>query len=762
MEAAENKLTGKFKTKIVGPGAAPFGIASAIIGGTSIGYNLALLQNMVMPGQTPIGKYANETYDLKVWFAIKAKGENVWVLDRAEFDYTFDDKSRIDYDEAEIADSMHDSGKVFFMDGTWSGGPPDWEPEADPEVRLELFEAGSAAECEDGPPTGFLATAKTIFIEEPVTCYQFSVQVVHPMRPNGESHWSSPMGSVNVTADDGTLRFSLDSPIKLRDMKGVADKAKADVAKMDPKLADEMGQFMEGMKVFEKFLTEDMPEVDAGIDMVYDRTFRGVAKGGEASDSDTYTILSGAQAFESFNVPIVQPFLKEANKSWIPQVDKTIKIKAYLKGKKTPVDWKFTLFDITKEPDVCVNCNKLGDDNQDDPDLEFDENANSGKFKKPERVGDDSWVIETSRPVEQVTVVVKANDYGAWGKLKAEAAFSKDDWVEAEVEDKDKDEITIPYEEEGKQNYIADQWEKDHDLTLGQPETTDDDDSPHSDYEGDGFSLYEEYRGFSAKGDWSRTSPKKKDLFVHVVDNELESHVTKFQSVSEIKVHKIIAKEFVSDGERWVNFNSSDKMRVVKQHGLVVKLGELARGVGGEAERDNSAGNVPDGTENGSPAFTTFITVDKRHHRKKEGKPDPQNIQETTVHEMLHGVAVEHHGDGDRNYFVCKKADGSFTEHCVAPGDIRVEAFTAFQHGEHSGNQQCYIAYDTASFYMMPSGQLAQGANGILTSFQFTKPLNTICDGKGGTGHNENGLQVGGTEGEHHGECKRQIKVSDK
>ena len=576
-EAVENRLTGKFRTKIIGPGAAPFGIASAIIGGTSIGYNLALLQDMVLPGQTPIGKYAKETYDMKMWFAIKAKGKNVWVLDRAEFDYTFDDNSRIDYDEkAEVADSMHDSGKVYFTDGKWVGGPPDWNPEADPEVRLELFEAGSAAECEDGPPTGFLATAKTIFIEEPVTCYQFTVQVVHPMRPNGESHWSSPMGSVNVTADDGTLRFSLDSPIKLRDMKGIADKAKADVAKMDPKLANEMGQFMEGMKVFEKFLTDDMPEVDAGIDMVFDRTFRGVAKGGEVSDSDTYTILSGAQAFESFNVPIVQPLLKEANKSWIPQVDKTIKIKAYLKGKeKSPVHWRFTLYDLTTETDVCVNCDKLSGDALFDPDLEFDESANSGKFKKPERVGNNSWVIETSKPVEKITVVVKATDYGAWGKLKAEAEFSDDSWVEAKVEDKNEYRITIPYDEEGGLNYIADQWEKNNKLTLGQSPKTDDEDSPHSDYEGDGFTLYEEYRGFSVKGYWSRTSPKDKDLFVHALKPDLESYTTKFQGASKIKVHLIEAKEFESDQSRWVNFNSSPQMRVVKQHGLAIDYGEL-------------------------------------------------------------------------------------------------------------------------------------------------------------------------------------------
>jgi hypothetical protein len=66
-------------------------------------------------------------------------------------------------------------------------------------------------------------------------------------------------------------------------------------------------------------------------------------------------------------------------------------------------------------------------------------------------------------------------------------------------------------------NHIADSWAFNY---LGSP-IRDNDPDPLSRIQGDGFSLYEEYRGFIVKGNWRELNPLRKDVFIVNLLDEL-------------------------------------------------------------------------------------------------------------------------------------------------------------------------------------------------------------------------------------------------
>jgi len=166
--------------------------------------------------------------------------------------------------------------------------------------------------------------------------------------------------------------------------------------------------------------------------------------------------------------------------------------------------------------------------------------------------------------VTSATVVVTSDDYGSFGKIKSSAPDCEDIPPNGPV--------SIPFDDNN--NTIADYAKQDD---YGAPANTDNDRLPKIDgHPGDGYTNYEEYRGFFIDGAHERTNIDYKDLMV----NDWIGLGTGNYSSSGIIVHLIKDDEME---DRVVNFNSGHAS-TGPQHGVIVVAdvnGELPVGIVG-------------------------------------------------------------------------------------------------------------------------------------------------------------------------------------
>ena len=315
--------------------------------------------------------------------------------------------------------------------------------------------------------------------------------------------------------------------------------------------------------------------------------------------------------------------LKAIKRNWRPEHDNvanTLSVTATVEQPAVPGKFRFTLFDVSREKGWAMNA---GDKDDDSLDLEFVEGLDG--FLAPEETPD-GWELEANRTMTSATVTIKANDYGAWGKLKCEVNVDGE-WWPCKSED-GKDYVTIPYDED--ENKIADFWEEQK--GIAGDAAADDDETPEGREPGDGFSNYEEYRGFQIEGVWRGTDPTEKDLFIHNASNreEITSGIREFETKSGLTVHEINADE-IDRASRIVNFNRGIKQAVSRndegQAGVIVVVQELDDACG-RAKSDPHSDAVL-----GGPNITQLVMV------------DPSCVYgSTVVHELGHAVNLWHPG----------------------------------------------------------------------------------------------------------------------
>jgi hypothetical protein len=201
-------------------------------------------------------------------------------------------------------------------------------------------------------------------------------------------------------------------------------------------------------------------------------------------------------------------------------------------------------------------------------------------------------------------------------------------------------------------SYIADSWKKDQGVT-DKPDNDDSEENPVGlpKCQGDGLTLYEEYRGFYENGKHIEGNPKKKDFFVrNLVGAEAEAGIWLFSDLSGLEVHKDLTDaEFDKfPGTRVINGNKDGKTpHVVDQHGVLIATCQDQNG----------------GATYGKPAGVRFrpglvlgICIQGRY---QAGRSLTQQYSLSAVdlatgydravaHELFHSVGVEHHGEFDK------------------------------------------------------------------------------------------------------------------
>ncbi len=476
-------------------------------------------------------------------------------------------------------------------------------------------------------------------------------------------------------------------------------------------------------------------------------------------------------------------------KDWRPRggdESNIVSIRAYIEEKEEGI-FRFILFEVSKEKGVAMNKGS-----EEGFDYEF-ENSQAGFRKAIKR--NDGWEIETEDKRREAVVTIKSKDYGAWAKLKAQVQIAGN-WYDCRTHD-GKTYITIPYDED--EDHIADFWEKKFDVYREGAKADNDmkpEDVGNPREPGDGYSNYEEYRGFFVNGIWTDTDPTYKDIFVY---DELGFGVGYFTELG-LSIHLINQNEF--DEDRFVNFNRGYGTLETQdgQKGLYLR-GGFVEGALGFAEGigcPNVVGPITvDSLLIWRDAFYEVMgkslemyewkEIDTKDISKAKGTvvKSGDNIYEVTIkeapvegniavektffkilnqtiaHELGHGVNLPHHGQEFRileNDPELKRYLESYES-----DDIELTYYqgaTAISGGLWSGDVRCVMRYAPPINYLGWDKKIY-----LYPKDEGEDSLTTYCSSKEGTGINalpkrrENGKPYPVSGDATKGGCKKRVDL---
>lgn len=247
---------------------------------------------------------------------------------------------------------------------------------------------------------------------------------------------------------------------------------------------------------------------------------------------------------------------------------------------------------------------------------------------------------------------------------------------------------------------------------------------------GDGFTAFEEYRGFMKqvgrvcssplKVRHARTNPRIKDLFIHASDPLLQEIAEDFGMVTgsdvdkELWTHTICPAQYVDDQTRIVNFTMhslagpsgiGEGIRGAKltqdrpQHGLYLANQPPGNGLLGRSFGFGPPGNVSRVAVD-IPAIRAIYAAQRFQ----------EHLTLIVTHELGHAVGIRHHGD--RNIagpVVVLNTPGcvvGMSEGTVGGAPACGVSGIAIRGQQNSGNASCPMKYIKWQWYVPPGWSL--------------------------------------------------------
>lgn len=457
--------------------------------------------------------------------------------------------------------------------------------------------------------------------------------------------------------------------------------------------------------------------------------------------------------------------LTDLNPDWIPDATQKVNITPSIQF-FNGITWEpclakriitLRLEEVSREPGVCMNYPPVqlqpgaSLPAQHPPDLFFMRSDNETKWvlhgftpinvECPNDIiipGDNSpanhahYLTAVSKlPVNSLPVIIKVEDYGAVSKLTANIARFKGDTIIIPRDDNDNDIADGAVSSDGVSldvysTYIA-VPNSDIDNTPAGPET------------GDGFTNYQEYRGFIRKNSnvpgairfYFRTNILKKNIFI--ISNYYLFPLSYFSNTG-LQFYRIIddSKILYQRGQEnltliagfpdgpatnlhaaEINYNRG-RHSGGAQYGLFLEKRIMAN-LFGICEGDMAAAQSRGRFMTPRETFKVLINVNMCHNRIVNGiHLNPSNYERATIaHELGHGINIRHHGD----FFMARVIIGAFRVRTIplpggGPGATTIQIVSNSSaviftgpgnppfieryriNGETSGNTNCVMIYD--------------------------------------------------------------------
>lgn len=307
---------------------------------------------------------------------------------------------------------------------------------------------------------------------------------------------------------------------------------------------------------------------------------------------------------------------------------------------------RFQLLDTSREPGICLNWPLSAKDQ--DYDLRLAAVA-GGKLSKSDQILEVADPKRNDEGQAYAEVQIDSYDFGGRASLRAICLLADG----REIEGVMKEVGEMPRLPKMKSpGWVADSWKQKNNAAS----LADDDDKEKVEGQkdnGDGFTLYEEYRGWAENEKHIEGDPKRKDFFVlNLIGADAEPGIDLFESVSQLRVHSKLLPAEMSEETRLMNGNHRDAPhRLVDQHGVWVKTFASKSELGDEGAMTvvNKKGVA------GRPGGVDGIGILARDNTESAfNKSFNLPVQDAVfvfdraiAHELLHSVGVEHHGKGD-------------------------------------------------------------------------------------------------------------------
>ncbi len=341
---------------------------------------------------------------------------------------------------------------------------------------------------------------------------------------------------------------------------------------------------------------------------------------------------------------------------WLPRgtllgtAGSALKVKAQLQssdGSATKVrarHFTFQLHETSHEPGICMNfpLPAAADADFKTADLKFTPPG----AKDAERQEVELPPLGDRPGYPSATTEIECLDYGAWSDLTVTCALEDGRTITGHLKN-DASMIVIPLPKRTAGSHIADAWKADHGIAA---DTPDDDDSEKlpagGKAPGDGFTLYEEYRGFVENDEYIEGDPTKIDFFVNNhIGADAVPGIELFADITGAAVHFRLSDSEFNPDQRVVNGNHRAGAHRVDQHGVVLYT---------DPRQDGAEAHFSQAGVRGRPKICIGIAVQPRGAATSvttsENVPVTDLVfayDRAILHELLHAVGVEHHGKGD-------------------------------------------------------------------------------------------------------------------
>jgi hypothetical protein len=474
----------------------------------------------------------------------------------------------------------------------------------------------------------------------------------------------------------------------------------------------------------------------------------------------------------------------------------------------------FTLVPVSREPGVTLNWPAAQNPNSlAPPDMSFIDLSGKNNINPDYQPNADGTQAVEAPPATDISPVfdifLVPYDWGAWATLQVTAEVdgqanpiqghlvSPAPSGGAQVTD-----ILLPQRQPG--SSIADSWKNAHNIPLSTPDTDDSENNPdgNSAYEGDGLSLYEEYRGFYVHCQACRNGllhvegdPKKKDLFVINTTGrpEIDAGVGLFKRTSGLNVCcRTLGPDQIGAGNV-INFNHGTA-HLVDQH--VVPIVDGKSGAPACTSLKNLMPGPPrEVNQIFIPPISDYAKIAQSIQSFGLVPWDVTDQMSSTVaHELGHASSIWHHGTGDEPFGVFwytpdgtqLKEIGKGVSESVAQslqttgagnpiqafledrtqltpqilglnvGDL-LSLYQGVTAGQHGGDVFCIMRYNTSYNYIATSN-----ASWRYVAVEY--PGLSLTDITAGTGTNVAGRVPQsryGNAGQSFGDCSKQLCIND-